>query len=82
MWDEQTDWSAGISACNVAASAGSNGYDSTSRRFFVLRTHAGKDACAPVGSGRAVPSLGKKSSCVLTWENRKFLFLRDGHVVG
>ena len=47
-WNEGYDWSAGIPACMRATPektmASSNG-----NRFFVLRTHAGRDACGPVG---------------------------------
>ena len=45
------DWSAGILAYNVAASATSTDGDSATLTLFVLRTHAGRDACAPVAGG-------------------------------
>jgi hypothetical protein len=42
------DWSAGILACHAADFAASNHGDLGRNRLFVLRTHAGRDACAPV----------------------------------
>ena len=44
------DWNAGVPACNIAASAMSAALLSNHNRFFVLRTHAGGDACVPVAS--------------------------------
>ena len=46
------DWSAGIPACNAAASAASNGYGRGSQRFFVLRTHAGRRPALQWSAGR------------------------------
>jgi hypothetical protein len=44
------DWNAGVPACNAAASAASNFDDPDRASLFVLRTHAGGDACVPVAS--------------------------------
>jgi len=49
--DGGCNWTAGIPACNAVVSAASNFSDSISRgAVFVLRTHAGKDACGPVAT--------------------------------
>jgi len=54
------DWSAGILACNVVASAAST-FNSLERNgFFELRTHAGCDACAPV---RVLSTVKRNLAC-------------------
>ena len=47
----ERDWSAGVLACNVAFFSDVKLLRSQVARAFRARTHAGRDACAPIAPG-------------------------------